>query len=139
MSVKVFKGLTLNCKEIKTGTSQTGNFWCLFIARNEKDPNSKDTVAVFATNPEEAQFYTTAKVGNITEVFKTARRREDGTWETRVNVTAHIDGYNERAVRDRDTYKQFAEQVNSAPEPTKDDFMDFTKAADFGDDNLPFN
>lgn len=141
MSVKVYKGLALSCasKDKKTGTSNNGKFYCGFPARSETDAKSKDSVMVWASNPEEAQFFTSAKVGNIIDVTKSARKREDGTWETRVSVTAHIDGINERAVRDRDTYNAFAEQVNAAPEPTKDDFMDFTKAADFPEDGLPFN
>lgn len=137
MSVLVKKGLALDVKERKTGTAKTGKFWCMFIAHG--DENVKDTMTVFASNPEEAQFYTQAKVGNIIDVKKSAKRRQDGTWDTMVTVTAHIDGINDRAVRDRDTYNAFAEQVNAAPEPTKDDFMDFTKAADFSDDQLPFN
>ena len=140
MSVKVFKGLTLSCKDRKTGTAANGQFWCMFFAKNDKDPQSKDAIAVFASNPEEAQFFTQAKVGNILDVSKGAKKRYDGTWETRVTVTAHIDGMNETAVRDRDAYKSFAEQVQEAPKPTQDDFMDFTKAADFGEDgSLPFN
>lgn len=139
MSVKVYKGLALDCKGRKTGTSSTGKFWCMFFARSDRDGNSKDTVSVFAANPEEAQFYTQARVGNIIDVTKTARRREDGSWETRVNVTAHIDGMNATAVRDREAYRSFAEQVQGTEQPTKDDFMDFTKAADFSGDQLPFN
>lgn len=138
MAIRVSKGFPLNVKDKKTGTSKLGQFWCMFLARDEK--SSKDAISVFATNPEEAQFFTQAKVGTITEVSKSSRRREDGTWETRITINAHIDGFNETAVRDRDTYRAFAEQVNEAPELTKDDFMDFTKAADFGDDGgLPFN
>lgn len=140
MSVKVSKGLILNVKERKTGTAQNGTFWCMFIAHNENDANSKDTMAIFASNPEEAQFYTQARVGNIIDVSKRAKKRQDGTWETMVSVTAHIDGVNQTAVRDRDAYRSFAEQVQRDPEPTRDEMMDFTKAADFGDDSgLPFN
>lgn len=139
MSVAVKKGLVLDVKERKTGIAkESGRPWCMFIVRGEK--NSKDTVTLFATNAEEASYYTQAKVGNIQDVKKSARRRPDGQWETQVTVTAHIDGMNETAVRDRDAYRSFAEQVNDAPVPTQDDFMDFTKAADFGDpDGLPFN
>ena len=139
MSVKVYKGLVLNVKDRKTGTAADGRFWCMFLAKNDKDPGSKDTISVFASNPEEAQFYTQARVGNIVDITKSGKKRPDGTWETRIGVTAHIEGMNETAVRDRDTYRAFAEQVQDAPKPTQDDFMDFTKAADFSSDALPFN
>jgi len=139
MAIRVHKGLTLSTKDKRTGTASNGKFWCMFFARPESDPNSKDSVTVFASNPEEAQWFTQAKVGNIIEVGKNSRKRPDGTWETRISVTAHIDGVNATAVRDREAYKSFAEQVNSTDEPTKDDFMDFTKAADFSGDELPFN
>lgn len=139
MSVKVYKGMTLDPKTKKTGTSSTGKFWCMFLAKNENDVNSRDSVAVFAQNAEEAQNFSTAKVGNLVDVTKSQRRREDGSWETRVSITAHIDGVNQTAVRDREAYRSFAEQVQGTEQPTKDDYMDFTKAADFSGDDLPFN
>lgn len=137
MSVSIRKGLALDIKNRLTGTGKNGRLWCAFLTHG--DENKKDAMMVFASNPEEARFFTQAKVGNIIDVRKSAKRRLDGSWDTLVSITAHIDGLNETSVRDRDTYKSFAEAVEGVGEPTKDDFMDFTKAADFGDDQLPFN
>jgi len=134
--IKVEKGMPLDIRTKKSGTNKNGQKWVMFKATAE---GTRDTLSVFATNAEDAEYYTTAKIGNIVSVNKRDRKREDGSWETLVSVNAFIDGRNERAVRDRDAYRSFAESVNNAPEPTKDDYMDFTKAADFSGDDLPFN
>lgn len=139
MAVRIQKGQVLDIKTKKSGKKvTTGEPWCMFVAKGDSD-KGRDGIAIFASNPEEAQWFTQAKVGNIIEVGKNSRKRPDGTWETRISVTAHIDGMNATAVRDREAYKSFAEQVQGTDEPTKDDYMDFTKAADFSDDQLPFN
>ena len=134
--IKVEKGTILDIRTKKVGYTKTGNKWVMFLASAE---GTKDSLAVFANNADEAETFTRAVVGQVTSVSKSAKRREDGSWETRVTVNAFIDGRNERAVRNREAYQSFAEQVNNAPEPTKDDYMDFTKAADFSGDDLPFN
>lgn len=139
MSIAIRKGHTLDVRTKKTGTSRQGQFWCMFVARDETNAQNKDRITVFADNPEEAQWYTKARIGNITEVFKSNQKVGD-QWRTSVVIHAHVDGMNETAVRDREAYASFAEAVQGSESPSDDDRMDFTKAADFGEDgSLPFN
>ena len=133
--IKVEKGMPLDVRTKKTGTNKNGQKWVMFKATAE---GTRDTLSVFATNAEDAEYFTTAKVGNIVSVNKRDRRREDGSWETLVSVNAFIDGRNERAVRDRDAYRSFAESVER-DKPIEEDFMDMTKDAQTGDFDLPFN